>query len=157
MLNRISGLIAFGYILRGGEMILIFEDNMDIALVLKRMLNLIFHEPCVITCNCAVAENMVLAGGIGLVLSDLNIEGREGQGLDLIKKIKRTRPHTSPPIVVYTGLSKGDSAYDEAEIFSDMIFEKSETPLVQLCKEICRLMKLRQRNSTGLRISGLSD
>ena len=122
-------------------MILIFEDNTDISLVLKRMLNLIFHENCVITCNCSVAENMVLAGEIELVLSDLNIEGHKGQGLDLIKKIKRIMPHTSPPIVVFTALSKGDSAYNEAERFSDRIFEKSEITLPQLCKEICRLIK----------------
>ncbi|MFA6569466.1 MAG: response regulator [Victivallales bacterium] len=122
-------------------MILIFEDNMDIALVLKRMLNLAFHEHCVVTCNCAVAENMVLAGEIGLVLSDLNIEGREGQGLDLIKKIRRIKPHTSPPIVVYTGLSSGDYTYSEAERFSDRIFEKSEISLPRLCKEICSLLK----------------
>jgi DNA-binding NtrC family response regulator len=123
-------------------MILIFEDNMDIALVLKRILNSSFHERCVITCNCAVAENMVLAGEIELVLSDLNIEGREGQGLDLIRKIKKFKPHTSPPIVVFTGLSKGDSTYNEAEGLSDRIFEKSEIPLPRLCKEICSLMKL---------------
>ena len=122
-------------------MILIFEDNMDIALVLKRMLNLIFHQRCVITCNCSVAENMVLAGEIGLILSDLNIDDREGQGLELIRKIKRIRPHTSPPIVVYTALSRGDSTYNEAEGFSDRIFEKSETSILQLCKEVCRILK----------------
>jgi DNA-binding NtrC family response regulator len=126
-------------------MILIFEDNMDIALVVKRMLNLVFHERCVITCNCVVAENMVLAGEIELVLSDLDIEGHKGQGLDLIRKIKRFMPHTSPPIVIYTGLSKGDSTYNEAEKFSDSIFEKSEISLPQLCKELCRLIKLRAR------------
>ena len=122
-------------------MILIFEDNIDIAHVLKRMLDIIFHERCVITCNCSDAEPMVFSGEIELILSDLNIEGRNKQGLDLIKKIKRIRPHTSPPIVVYTGLSKGDSTYNEAERFSDRIFEKSEITLPRLCKEMCRLMK----------------
>jgi DNA-binding response OmpR family regulator len=120
-------------------MILIFEDNMDIALVLKRMLNLAFHERCVITCNCSVAENMVLSGGIELVLSDLNIDGHKGQGLDLIRKIKKIRPNTSPPIIVYTALSKGDSTYNEAEGLSDRIFEKSEIPIQRLCREICSL------------------
>jgi DNA-binding NtrC family response regulator len=124
-------------------MILIFEDNMDIALVLKRMLNLGFHESCVITCNCAVAENMVLAGEIELVLSDLSIDGREGQGLDLLRKIKKLRPHSPPPIVVFTALSKGDSTYNEAEKLSDRIFVKSEMPLSRLCKEISSLIKLR--------------
>lgn len=124
-------------------MILIFEDNMDVALALKRMLNLIFHERCVITCNCAVAENMVLAGGIELVLSDLTIEGHEGQGIDLIRKIKSIKPHTSPPIIVYTALSEGDSTYDEAKSLSDRIFEKSEIPLQQLCKEMCSLINRR--------------
>ena len=132
----------------GAEMILIFEDNMDIALVLKRMLNLIFHENCMVTCNCVIAENMVFSGEIELVLSDLNIEGRKGQGLELIKKIKRIMPHTSPPIVVYTGLSKGDSTYNEAERFSDSIFEKSEITLPRLCKEIYALMKLRKSRTS---------
>ncbi|MFA6294369.1 MAG: response regulator [Victivallales bacterium] len=121
-------------------MILIFEDNIDIAHVLKRMLNLTFHEHCVVTCNCADAEAMVFSGEIELILSDLNIEGHNKQGLDLIKKIKRIRPHTAPPIVVYTGLSKGDSTYNEAEKFSDRIFEKSEITLPRLCREMCRLM-----------------
>ena len=139
-------LIVRWQIPRSTEMILIFEDNMDIALVLKRMFNLIFHEHCVITCNCAVAVNMVLAGEIEVVLSDLNIDGHMGQGLDLIRKIKKIRPHTSPPIVVYTGLSKGDSTYNEAERFSDRIFEKSEISFPQLCREICRLIRLRRIN-----------
>ena len=124
-------------------MILIFEDNMEIALVLKRMLGIVFHERCFVTCNCSVAENMVFAGEVELVLSDLNIEGRECQGLDLIKKIRRIRTHTAPPIVVYTGLSSGDSTYNEAERFSDRIFEKSETTFPRLCKEITNLIKLR--------------
>ena len=132
----------------GAEMILIFEDNMDVALVLKRMLNLIFHGNCMVTCNCVIAENMVLAGEVELVLSDLNIEGHKGQGLDLIKKIKRIMPHTSPPIVVYTGLSKGDSTYNEAERVSDSIFEKSEITLHQLCRELCRLIKLRKSRTS---------
>ena len=123
-------------------MILIFEDNMDIALVLKRILNITFHEHCVITSNCAIAENLVLAGDIELVLSDLNIDGNNtGQGLDLIKKIKRIRPHTAPPIVIYTALTKGDSTYNEAEKYSDKIYEKSEIPLPRLCKEICSLIR----------------
>jgi response regulator RpfG family c-di-GMP phosphodiesterase len=83
---------------------------------------------------------MVFSGEIELILSDLNIEGHNKQGLDLIKKIKRIRPHTAPPIVVYTGLSKGDSTYNEAEKFSDRIFEKSEITLPRLCREMCRLM-----------------
>lgn len=121
-------------------MILIFEDNMDIALVVKRILNLSFHEHCVITSNSAVAENMVLAGDVDLVLSDLNIEGRQGQGLDLIKKIRKFKPNTSPPIIVFTALTKGDSTYNEAERFSDRIFVKSEIPIARLCREICELM-----------------
>ncbi len=126
-------------------MILIFEDNMDIATVLKHMLSHMFHEPCVVTCNFDDAENLVLAGDVELVLSDLNIEGHKGQGLDLIKLIRRIRPHTSPPIVVYTGLNSTDSTFAEAERFSDEIFEKSEITLPQLCREVYRLLNLRKR------------
>ncbi len=126
-------------------MILIFEDNMDIALVLKRMFTHMFQEASVITCNFEDAENLVLAGDVELVLSDLNIEGHKGQGLDLIKLIRRIRPHTSPPIVVYTGLNSTDSTYEEAERFSDEIYEKSEVSLPQLCREVYRLLKLRQK------------
>ncbi|MFZ2654157.1 MAG: response regulator [Victivallales bacterium] len=126
-------------------MILIFEDNMDIASVLKRMLSHMFHEASVITCNCEDAENLVLAGEVELVLSDLNIEGHKGQGLDLIRTIRRIRPHTSPPIIVYTGLNSTDSTFAEAERFSDEIFEKSDITLHQLCKEVYRLLKLRQK------------
>ncbi|HBC88356.1 MAG TPA: hypothetical protein DCZ94_15505 [Lentisphaeria bacterium] len=126
-------------------MILIFEDNMDIGLVLKRMLTHMFHENAVVTSNFVDAENMVLAGEVELVLSDLNIEGHKEQGLDLIKKIRRIKPHTSPPIVVYTGVNCNDTLYAEAERFSDEIFEKSEISLPQLCKEMYRLLNLRKR------------
>jgi len=125
--------------------ILIFEDNMDIATVMKHMLSHMFHEACVVTCNFADAENLVLAGDVELVLSDLNIDGHKGQGLDLIKAIRRIRPHTSPPIIVYTGLNSTDSTFAEAERFSDEIYEKSEIAIPQLCKAVYRLLKLRQR------------
>ena len=115
----------------------------DIALVLKRMLTHMFHEYSVITCNFDDAENLVLSGDVELVLSDLNIEGHKGQGLDLIKAIRRIKPHTSPPIVVYTGLNSTDSTFAEAERVSDEIFEKSEITIPQLCKEVYRLLKLR--------------
>ncbi|GEM_PF-4059561 len=125
-------------------MILIFEDNMDVGLVLKHMLDHMFHEKSIVTCNFTDAENMVLAGEIELVLSDLNIEGHKEQGIDLIKKIRRIKPHTSPPIIVYTGLNSTDSLYTEAERFSDEVFEKSEITLPQLCREMYRLMNLRK-------------
>ena len=47
-------------------MILIFEDNMEIASVLKHMLSRMFHESSVITCNFEDAENLVLAGDVEL-------------------------------------------------------------------------------------------
>jgi DNA-binding response OmpR family regulator len=104
-----------------------------------------FQESSVITCNFEDAENLVLAGDVELILSDLNIEGHKGQGLDLIRAIRRIRPHTSPPIVVYTGLNSTDSTFAEAERFSDEIFEKSEIAIPQLCREAYRLLKLRQK------------
>lgn len=123
-------------------MILIFEDNRELAMVLKAMLGRFFNEKCVITSQFREAENLVLCGDVSLVLSDLDIEGHGRLGLEFIRKLRKIMPHSLPPIIVYTGINDTDPDFTEAKRLSDDIYEKSDISLVQLRRGIGRLLKI---------------
>ena len=119
-------------------MILLFEDNRDLAIVMKRILSATLGMACIVCSKESDAESEVFSGNIDMVISDLNIFG-SAEGLEFIKRIRKVMPFTCPPIVVYTGLDRETNEYDEATRFSDALYEKGETSINELSRKIKRI------------------
>lgn len=119
-------------------MILLFEDNSDLAGVMKRVLSAALGTSCIVCSKESEAESEVFSGNIDMIISDLNIFG-SADGLEFIKKIRKVMPFTCPPIVVYTGLDRETKEYSEALKFSDALYEKGETTINELCRKIKRI------------------
>lgn len=118
-------------------MILIFEDNVELANVLRMLFFRVFHERCIVTKRFQEAVALVLAGDVRVILTDLDMVGKGG--LDFIKKIRNIKPHSLPPVIVFTGVNTSDKSFSEARSICDAIYEKGETPLMELCWEIRNL------------------
>lgn len=121
------------------RMILVFEDNIDLANVVRKLFFHVFHEKCVVTREFQQAVALVLAGDVRVILSDLDMLGKGG--LDFIKKIRNIKPHSLPPVIVFTGLNTSDESFREAKSICDAIYEKGETSLMELCGEIRKFQR----------------
>lgn len=119
-------------------MILLFEDNRDLALVMKRIISTALGISCIVCSRELDAETEVFSGNVDIVISDLNIFGN-AEGLQFIKKIRKVMPFSCPPILVYTGLDRDSREYNEAANISDGLYEKGETSINELCKIIKRI------------------
>ncbi|HOK03897.1 MAG TPA: response regulator [Victivallales bacterium] len=119
-------------------MILLFEDNYDLAYVMKRILANTLGMACIICSKESDAETEVFSGNVDMIISDLKIFERI-EGLEFIKKIRHIMPFTCPPIVVYTGLDRESKEYKEAVKFSDAVYEKGEISIIELCLRIKKI------------------
>jgi len=120
-------------------MILILEDNLDLGLVMKNIFRTVFHEECFVTANLQDAILCVCTENIRLVMSDIDLGSFSG--LDFIKKIKKLRPHTSPPIVAFTALSTGNREFREVAALCDAVYEKGTISTGEICRQLHGLLK----------------
>jgi DNA-binding response OmpR family regulator len=120
-------------------MILLFEDNRDLAWIMRKIFASVLGTNCVVCYNKGDAETEVFSGNIDIIVSDISIDGRS-EGLSFIKKVRKVMPLTCPPIVVYTGLSPQSHDFSEAENISDILYEKGETSIMELCKRLKKLL-----------------
>ena len=127
---------------RNGEedkMILILEDNVDLGYVMKNIFQTVFHEECFVTANIQDAILCLCTEDIRLVMSDIDLGAFSG--LDFIRKIKKLKPHSSPPIVAFTAMSTGNRLFGEVATLCDAVYEKGSISTVEMCKQIYTLLK----------------
>jgi DNA-binding response OmpR family regulator len=121
-------------------MILILEDNLELAFLLCRILGrLPGGERCLATGNVAEAESRILAGEVSLLVSDLRLG--QGSGIALLRHLHARLDRHALPVVVYTGLGPRDAEFREAGYYTDAIFEKGETTVAklrQVVQSLCR-------------------
>jgi CheY-like chemotaxis protein len=120
-------------------MILLFEDNHDLAYIMKRIISSILGKSCLVCSKKKDAENEVFSGNVDVIVSDISIYGRN-EGIDFIRKIRKVMPFTCPPIVVYTGINIDSKEFSDAEGISDAVYEKGETSIVELCNKIKKIL-----------------
>lgn len=119
-------------------MILILEDNVDLGYVMGNVYRTVFHEECFVTANIQDAVLCACTEDIRFVLSDIDLGAFSG--LDFIKKLKKLRPHTSPPIIAFTALSPGNRQFNEAAELCDAVYEKGSISIVEMCRQIYTLL-----------------
>ncbi len=119
-------------------MILLFEDNRDLAFLMKRLLSAALGTGCIVCSREQDAESEVFSGNVDMIVSDLNIFGKS-EGVEFLRRIRKVMPFTCPPIVVYTGMDPESRDYDEARSLSDAVYEKGETSISELCGRIKRI------------------
>jgi DNA-binding response OmpR family regulator len=124
-------------------MILVFEDNCDLAFLMRKIISVAVGLPCVVCQKEDDAETEVFSGNVDLIVSDISIDGKS-QGISFIRKIRKIMPFSCPPIVVYTGISPQSEDFQEAENISDALYEKGETSIIELCAKVKKLI-LRRR------------
>lgn len=121
-------------------MILILEDNLELAFLLCRILGrLPGGERCLATGSMAEAESRILAGEVSLLVSDLRLG--QDSGIALLRHLHAHLDRHDTPVVVYTGLGPRDAEFREASYYTDAIFEKGETTVAklrQVVQSLCR-------------------
>ncbi len=121
-------------------MILILEDNLELAFLLRRILGrLPGGERCLATGSVAEAESRILAGEVSLLVSDLRLG--QDSGIALLRRLHDHLRCQALPVVVYTGLSPRDAEFREAGYYTDAVFEKGETTVAKLrqaVQSLCR-------------------
>ena len=119
-------------------MILILEDDLEQAFLLRTFLGRLLGERCLATASLVEAESRVMAGEVSLLVSDLRLG--DHSGVELFRRLRsHTRTH-APPMVVFTGLSSQDPEFREAGYYTDAIFEKGATSLARLGEVIRTLL-----------------
>ncbi len=119
-------------------MILIIEDDYDLGFVLKKLFSKIFKDECFVTSKLKDAFLCVCSDDVILILSDLDL-GFES-GTDFIRKLRLIKPHSTPPIVAFTGLTPEDKRFKEASWLCDAVYQKGSVSAGELCKQIFQLL-----------------
>jgi DNA-binding response OmpR family regulator len=119
-------------------MILILEDDLEQAFLLRTFLARLLGERCLATASLMEAESRMMAGEVSLLVSDLRLGDRSG--VELFRRL-HAHPRThAPPMVVFTGLSSQDPEFREASYYTDAIFEKGGTSIAKLGEVIQNLL-----------------
>ena len=120
-------------------MILILEDNVDLGYVMRNIFQTVFHEECFVTANIQDAILCLCTENIRLVMSDIDLGSFSG--LDFIKKLKKLKPHSSPPVVAFTAISTGNRQFEEVAALCDAVYEKGSISTIEMCRQIYALLE----------------
>lgn len=125
---------------RASPRVLIVDDAAGMRAYLSViMTNAGFH--CIEACDGAEAFEIVLAGGINLVLTDLDMPRMDGFGL--ISAIGLLKPCSRPPIIVISGLLDQTLAERRPELRTVGALLAKPAPPGELLNVVARVMGAR--------------
>ncbi len=120
-------------------MILILEDNPEVAAMMEMIFSHVFHDECRVTHKIKDALMCACCEDVKLIMSDLDLGGGEC-ALTFLRRIRHLKPHSLPPIVVFTGLDPDEPDYREAARLSDSIYQKGTFSAGEICRTLHDLL-----------------
>jgi CheY-like chemotaxis protein len=110
-------------------LILIIEDNENIADSLSYFIKFLSHYDTLIANSAEIAiETLMMGIRPDLILLDVKLPGMDG--IDFLSKIRRIDDMSSTNVVIYTGLpeQRVREALEERNIFIEHVIEKPARP-----------------------------
>lgn len=110
----------------GSNKILIVEDEVEFAGMMKIRLQLAGYDPAVVT-DTQSGVNAVLQNGFRLIVLDLMMPG--GGGFALLEQIRSVRQSQRLPVVIVTGKTLSSDVQAMVDTFKvDAVFTKPYSP-----------------------------